>query len=349
MRWRQAHEPISGSDAARAGPAGGAFVAGGVRAGAGAGYQLAACHLVGAAAAGGAGSTWLCEPGADHPEPGAARAVLPVVADIVGAGRWGDSGAWLSAVGAGADALCDPADLAQRRDGARQSGPRSDRGGGRRRHDRVAEAGDGGGTVGVARPDGGHPHGGRVDDRRGDAVDHGRAAEPGRYDLCRAPDSKLGVSACRVPQCRAARAGGGCPAGGRRTRHCRAPTGPRDWRAGGARSGGAGSTCPCHADGPEKRDGRRERFWRAIYPRAVDRPPAGARRIPRAISRRTRLGGGVWRVGRRRYRHLRRLFGHDLDQRNEAARCPVARGDCRGDWCLGHQDPRYSDARGAGV
>ena len=146
--------------------------------------------------------------------------------------------------------------------------------------------------------DGGHPHRGGVDDRRGDAVDHGRPAEPRRPDLRRAADPELGAGARRLRRRR------GAGAGGRRA--------ARRWSSAASRRAGAGcgSARPAAlARGAARGDraavarsaaadrrGRRQEFLRAVHPGPADRRAAGACRLRGRVSRRARLGGGLRRA-----------------------------------------------------
>ncbi len=142
-------------------------------------------------------------PGPDHPQPGAAGALLSAAAGALGAEpqvSWASaSGAGLPALAAGADALFDAADPAERRRPASLGvDPAVGRGRQGRRHDRPPAPAPGRAAAGRAGDHGRHPHRGGLDHRRGDAVDAGRPDLARRLHLLRPADRGLGARAVRL-------------------------------------------------------------------------------------------------------------------------------------------------------
>ncbi|EEF27395.1 conserved hypothetical protein, partial [Ricinus communis] len=286
--WRSWRNERAGPRARTARPASAAGAGG---AAARAGDRAAAGSDLGAQPAGGARRAGLCQPRPDDSEPRPACALLSDPALALGAGRRRHSGAGLPALAARTVAVRAAADPAERRHRAGEHRSRGDRGGRRRGDDGGAEAAPGRGAADPAGADGRHPHRRGVDDRRGDAVDHGGPAEPGRPDLRRPPDAELVAGADRLHRRRSARAGGGRAAGTGRARDRKAEAGAGVGQPGHAAGRDGAGARPGAAGGTRHRHHRRQGLFRAIYPRPADRAPAGSGGIPGPLPGRARLRG----------------------------------------------------------
>ncbi len=210
----------------------------------------------------------------DHSGTGAAGAVLSAAARAFdvhrSAVRLRRAGARLPALAAGAHALFDAADPAQRR--RRPDRPRSGRdGSGKRgRHDVAATALPRRSAAGGAGRDGGNPHRRGLDHRSRDALHLGRPDQPRQLHLHRPADRELDLRAVRLRGrgrvCTRGRSGSRPDRGGRDVARRQAHLARR--RAYGGRRGGRAAAAHDAAPGQRiaRLPGGRQELQRAIHP-----------------------------------------------------------------------------------